>query len=55
MKQANKKRRIPDFGPEDKVYVIKKTWKTDRPFNKLDYLLARPFKILKIVGHLYRL
>jgi hypothetical protein len=24
-KQTNKKRRIPDFSPEDKVYVIKKS------------------------------
>jgi hypothetical protein len=55
MKQANKKRRIPDFGPEDKVYVIKKTWKTDRPSDKLDYPLAGPFKILEMVGHSYRL
>jgi hypothetical protein len=52
-KQANKKRREPDFGPGDMVYVIKKTWKTDRPSDKLDYPLARPFKIDKIVGHSY--
>jgi hypothetical protein len=54
-KQANKKRRIPDFGPGDKVYVIKKTWKTDRPSDKLDYPLAGPFKIIKMVGHSYQL
>jgi hypothetical protein len=54
-KQANKKRRIPDFGPKDKVYVIKKTWKTDRPSDKLDYPLAGPFEILEMVGHSYRL
>jgi hypothetical protein len=54
-KQANKKRQIPDFGPKDKVYVIKKTWKTDRPSDKLDYPLASPFEILEIVGHLYHL
>jgi hypothetical protein len=35
--------------------VIKKTWKTDWPFNKLDYPLVKPFKITRIVGHLYRL
>jgi hypothetical protein len=29
MKQANKKRQILDFGLKDKVYMIKKTWKTD--------------------------
>ena len=55
MKQANKKRRIPDFGLGDKVYVIKKTWKTDRPSDKLDFPLAGPFKIAEIVGHSYRL
>jgi hypothetical protein len=55
MKQANKKRRILDFSLKDKVYMIKKTWKTDRPSNKLDYPLIRPFKIIKIARHLYRL
>jgi hypothetical protein len=54
-KQANKKRREPDFGPGDMVYVIKKTWKTDRPSDKLDYPLAGPFKIDKMVGHSYQL
>jgi hypothetical protein len=54
MKQANKKRQILDFSLKDKVYIIKKTWKTDRPFNKLDYPLAKPFKITRIVRHLYR-
>jgi len=54
-KQANKKRRTPDFGPNDKVYVIKKTWKTDRPSDKLDYPLAGPFKVTKMVGHSYQL
>jgi hypothetical protein len=53
MKQANKKRQILDFSFKDKVYVIKKTWKTDRPFNKLDYPLAKPFKITRIARHLY--
>jgi hypothetical protein len=46
---------VPNFGLEDKVYVIKKTWKTDRPLNKLDYPLASPFKILSIARHSYRL
>ncbi len=55
VKQANKKRRTPDFGPEDSVYVIKKTWKTDRPSDKLDYPLSGPFKIIKMVGHSYQL
>jgi hypothetical protein len=52
-KQVNKKWQVPDFSLEDKVYVIKKTWKTDKPLNKLDYPLAGPFKILSIVRHSY--
>lgn len=55
VKQANKKRRIPDFGPGDNVYIVKKTWKTDRPSDKLDYPLAGPFRIIEMVGHSYRL
>jgi hypothetical protein len=35
--------------------VIKKTWKTNRPLNKLDYPLTSPFKILEMVRHSYRL
>jgi hypothetical protein len=44
---------VPDFGLKDKVYVIKKTWKTDRPLNKLDYPLASPFEILNTAGYSY--
>jgi hypothetical protein len=36
------------------VYIIKKSWRTDRPSDKLDFPLAGPFKILEMVGHSYR-
>jgi len=52
--QANKKRREPDFGPKDKVFIIKKTWRTDRPSDKLDFPLAGPFTILKREGPSFR-
>jgi hypothetical protein len=35
--------------------VIKKSWKTDWPLDKLDFPLAGPFKIIEIIGHSYRL
>jgi len=35
--QANKHRRKPDFTVGDKVWVITKNWKTERPSHKLDY------------------
>ena len=53
--QANKYRRAVDFEPGDKVYVIKKGWRTDRPSDKLDYPLAGPQKIIRQVGHSYEL
>ena len=53
--QANKHRRAMDFELRDKVYVIKKGWRTDRPNDKLDYSLAGPWKILKQIGHSYKL
>jgi hypothetical protein len=34
--QANKKRRPEDFGINDFVYITKRTWKTDRPSDKLE-------------------
>jgi hypothetical protein len=35
--------------------VIKKTWKKDHPSDKLDYPLAGPFRIIKMMGHSYQL
>ena len=35
--------------------MIKKTWKTDRPSDKLDYPLAGPFRIIQMVGYSYEL
>lgn len=55
-KQSNKKRRIPDFGVNDSVFVVKKSWSTDRPSDKLDFSLTRcHYKIKKMSGYSYRL
>lgn len=54
-RQANKKRRPPDFHTGDLVFVTKKLWRTDRPSDKLDNPVAGPFRILEMVGHSYRL
>ena len=54
-RQANKKRREPDFGPGDSVYVSTKGWPTDRPSTKLDRQNDGPFEIIEKVGHSYRL
>ena len=40
--QANKYRKAIDFELEDKVYMIRKGWRTDRLSDKLDYPLAGP-------------
>ena len=52
--QANKKRRAIDFDVGDKVYVIKKGWRTIRLSDKLDTPVAGPWKILKKVGHSFK-
>ena len=52
-KQANKKRREPDFTIGDYVYVTRKGWTTDRPSVKLDRQLAGPYKIIGMKGHSY--
>jgi hypothetical protein len=53
---ANRHRREPDFGPGDWVHIIKRTWVTDRPSDKLDFpLTKRSYKITEMNGHSYRL
>ena len=52
--QANKHRRIPDFGVGDFVWVSTKNWKTERPSHKLDYQMAGPYEILEQIGNSYR-
>ena len=52
--QANKKRRAIDFDVGDKVYMIKKGWRTIRPNNKLDTLVAGPWKILEKVEYSFK-
>jgi predicted aspartyl protease len=44
--QANKKRRPEDFDVGDLAYVTKKSWRTDRPCDKLDNPVAGPFRII---------
>jgi hypothetical protein len=53
-KQANKHRREPNFDVKDSVWVSIKNWKTERPSRKLDYQMAGPYRILKKVGHSYK-
>lgn len=54
--QANKGRREPDFGVGDKVFILKKTWSTDRPSDKLDFPLTRQaFRIKAMKGYSYEL
>jgi hypothetical protein len=53
--QANRHRRVPDFGVGDKVWVTTKHWKTDRPSRKLANQMEGPYEILEQVGHSFRL
>ena len=57
IKQANKKRRPPDFDIGDRVFVVKKNWSTTRPSDKLDYPMTRlPYKIIdKIKDNVFKL
>ena len=52
--QANKHRREPDFTIGNKVWVITKNWKTERPSRKLDYQMVGLYKVLKKRGNLYK-
>ena len=52
--QANKHRREPNFTVGDKVQVIIKNQKTERPSYKLDCKIAGPYKILNKEGNLYK-
>jgi hypothetical protein len=54
-KQANRRRREPDFIVGDKVYVTRKGWATDRPSIKLDRQNAGPYKIVAMRGYSYEL
>jgi hypothetical protein len=54
-KQANKHRQEPDFAVKDKVWVLTKPWKTDRPSKKLADQIDRPYEIIKQISYSYRL
>jgi hypothetical protein len=50
-KQANKKRSEgPDFQEGEKVYILRKNIKTQRPNDKLDHTKIGPYKIKKKLG-----
>ena len=53
--QANKKRRAVDFDVGDRVWVIKKGWRTTRLSDKLDIPLAGPWLIIEKIGHSFKL
>ena len=52
--QENKYKRKPDFTIGDKVWVIIKNQKTERPNHKLDYQIVGLYKVLKKRGNLYK-
>ena len=53
--QANKHRRLVDFGEKDKVWVSTKNWTSERPSHKLGYQNEGPYEITEKVRHSYRL
>jgi hypothetical protein len=54
-KQANRHRREVDFEKGDFVWVLNKTWITDRPSRKLANQREGPYEILEKVGNSYRI
>ena len=52
--QANKHRHEPDFTIGNKVQVITKNQKTERPSRKLDYKMVGLYKILNKEENLYK-
>ena len=46
-KNINKYRRLIDFQVKDKVFILTKNWKINRPSRKLDYQIAGPFEIIR--------
>jgi hypothetical protein len=54
-RSANKHRRAVDFGVGDEVYLKTKDWSTDRPSQKLDFLMAGPYKVTEKVFDSFKL
>jgi hypothetical protein len=52
--QANKTRRPEDFDVGDRVYILKRAWRTDRPSDKLDNLAVGPYPIVAKIGHSWK-
>ena len=53
-RQANKKRREPDFAINDYVLIIPKGFTTGRPSSKLDQQTYGPYLIVGMKGHSYQ-
>ena len=51
--QANKKRREPDFGVGDHVFITPKGFTTNRPSTKLDQQMYGPYLVTRMKGHSY--
>jgi hypothetical protein len=54
-RQANKRRRKPDFNVSNSAYLTLKPYKIDRPSRKLAEQNAGPFEIIEKVGNAYKL
>jgi hypothetical protein len=54
-RQANKKRREPDFGVGDYVWILTDNIQTDRPSRKLDNQQIGSYKIIAKKGYSYQL
>lgn len=56
VRQANRHRRPADFGVGDHVFIIKKTWTTDRPSTKLEFpLTQQSYRISAVKNDSYTL
>jgi len=53
-RQANKKRREPDFAVGDQVYITPRGFTTSRPSRKLDQQMYGPYLIIAMKGHSYQ-
>ena len=53
-RQANKKRREPDFTVGDQVYITPRGFTTSRPSQKLDQQMYGPYPIIAMKGHSYQ-
>ena len=52
--QANKHKWESDFTVGNMVWVTTKNWKTERLSYKLDYQIAKPYKVFEKISNLYK-